>query len=208
MENNKEHWDKVYGEKPCTETSWYEPMPETSLTFIIESGLEKDAAIIDIGAGDCILVEFLLARGYTNLTVLDISEKAVARAKERLGERAKEIEWIVADASNFKHQKQYDLWHDRATFHFLTSAGQVENYLSNLKQAVKPGGFVILGAFSETGPSKCSGLEIKQYSVMEMQQLFAEGFTTINCRNFDHKTPLGKVQNFTFCSFKKEKNLQ
>ena len=207
MENSKEHWDKVYAEKPCIEVSWYEPMPETSLNFITESGLEKDAAIIDIGAGDCILAEFLLARGYTNLTVLDISEKAVARAKERLGERAEEIEWIIADASKFTHEKQYDLWHDRATFHFLTTGEQVENHLSNLKQAVKPGGFVVLGAFSENGPSKCSGLEVRQYSIGEMQQLFAEGFTTISCKNFNHKTPSGQVQNFTFCSFRKNKDL-
>lgn len=203
MENRKEHWNKVYDSKMPTEVSWYEPMPETSLNYIAECKLEEDAAIIDIGGGDSFLAEFLLARGFKDVTVVDISEKAIERAKQRLGERAEEITWIVADASEFKPDKQYDLWHDRAAFHFLTEDEQVERYLQTVKRSVKPGGFLVMGTFSENGPKKCSGIEIRQYSIDQMQALFSNGFTTLGCKNIDHETPSGGTQNFTFCSFRK-----
>lgn len=204
MEDRKEHWNKVYENKKATEVSWYEPMPETSLNYIADCKLEKDAAIIDIGGGDSFLAEFLIGKGYTDITVVDISENAIKRAKERLGEKADEITWIVADAAEFEPQRQYDLWHDRAAFHFLTEDTQVEKYLKNVKQAVKPGGYVVMGTFSETGPTKCSGIEIRQYSISDMQELFADGFTTMSCKNIDHETPSGGTQNFTFCSFRKK----
>ncbi|MFV8838359.1 class I SAM-dependent methyltransferase [Salinimicrobium soli] len=204
METKKEHWDKVYETKPCTEVSWYEPMPETSLACIAECNLEKDAAIIDIGGGDSFLAEFLVAREFTDVTVVDISEKAIERAKERLGENAEKINWIVADAVTFNPEKKYDLWHDRAAFHFLTKEEDVTQYMETVKRALKHGGFVILGTFSEKGPTRCSGLEIKQYSIGQMQKLFSDGFITMNCKNVDHKTPSGATQNFTFCTFKKE----
>lgn len=204
MENKKDHWNKVYETKKPTEVSWYEPMPEVSLTYITDCKLEKDAAIIDIGGGDSFLAEFLLAQGFTDITVVDISEKAIERAKERLGEKADEVNWIVADVSKFQPERQYDLWHDRAVFHFLTEESQIENYLLNAKEAVKPGGFVVMGTFSENGPTKCSGLEIKQYSISQMQELFSEGFSTLSCKNIDHQTPSGGIQNFTFCSFRKD----
>ncbi|MEG9328379.1 Methyltransferase domain-containing protein [Salinimicrobium catena] len=204
MEDRKEHWNKVYENKKPTEVSWYEPMPETSLDYIAECKLEKDAAIIDIGGGDSFLAEFLIGKGYTDITVVDISENALIRAKERLGEKAGDITWIVADAAEFEPQRQYDLWHDRAAFHFLTEDAQVKKYLQNVKQAVKPGGFVVMGTFSENGPTKCSGIEIRQYSIKQMQDLFADGFTAMNCKNLDHNTPSGGTQNFTFCSFKRD----
>lgn len=203
MEDRKEHWNKVYDSKTPTEVSWYEPMPETSLNYITECKLDNDAAIIDIGGGDSFLAEFLLAKGFTDLTVVDISEKAIERAKKRLGERAEEIKWIVADASEFKPERQYDLWHDRAAFHFLTEDEQVQNYLQTVKRSVKPGGFLVIGTFSENGPKKCSGIEIRQYSVSQMQDLFSDDFTTMSCKNIDHTTPSGGIQNFTFCSFRK-----
>ena len=204
MEDRKQHWNQVYENKKATEVSWYEPMPETSLDYITECKLKKDAAIIDIGGGDSFLAEFLIGRGYTDITVVDISESAINRARQRLGEKADEIKWIVADAAEFKPDRQYDLWHDRAAFHFLTEDEKVEKYLKTIKEAVKPGGYVVLGTFSETGPTKCSGLEIRQYSISEMQALFAEGFTTMSCKNVDHTTPSGGTQNFTFCSFQKQ----
>lgn len=203
MEDRKEHWNKVYDSKTPTEVSWYEPMPETSLNYITECKLDNDAAIIDIGGGDSFLAEFLLAKGFTDVTVVDISEKAIERAKKRLGERAEEIKWIVADASEFKPERQYDLWHDRAAFHFLTEDEQVQNYLQTVKRSVKPGGFLVIGTFSENGPKKCSGIEIRQYSVSQMQDLFSDDFTTMSCKNIDHTTPSGGIQNFTFCSFRK-----
>lgn len=204
MEDQQKHWNDVYENKKPTEVSWYEPMPETSLKYIAECELNKDASIIDIGGGDSFLAEFLLARGFTDITVVDISKKAIERAKQRLGEKADQIIWVIADAANFSPERQYNLWHDRAAFHFLTDDRQVENYLSTVKKAVKPGGFVVMGTFSETGPSKCSGLEIRQYTIKEMQELFAQGFTPVSCKNLDHDTPSGGKQNFTFCSFRKE----
>jgi 2-polyprenyl-3-methyl-5-hydroxy-6-metoxy-1,4-benzoquinol methylase len=204
MEDRKEHWNKVYENKKATEVSWYEPMPETSLDYITDCKLEKDAAIIDIGGGDSFLAEFLIGRGFTDITVVDISENAINRAKDRLGEKADDITWVIGDAAEFEPQRQYDLWHDRAAFHFLTEDAQVEKYMQNVQKAVKPGGYVVMGTFSETGPTKCSGIEIRQYSINDMQQLFADGFTTMSCKNIDHETPSGGKQNFTFCSFRKE----
>ena len=205
MNKNQEHWEKVYLEKQPIEVSWYEPMPEVSLNLIRGLHLDKDAAIIDIGGGDSFLAEFLVSEGYNNVTVVDISSNALERARQRMCEKADEVTWIVADASEFKADRQYDLWHDRATFHFFTDSEKREKYLQQLRQAVKPGGFVILGTFSENGPTKCSGLEINQYSVGDMQQLFTEDFNVLSGANVDHKTPSGAVQNFTFCSFQRKK---
>lgn len=204
MEDRKEHWNKVYKNKNVTEVSWYEPMPETSLELIAACKLPKDAAIIDIGGGDSFLAEFLLGQGFTDVTVVDISENAIERAKQRLGEKAENIKWIVADAAEFEPDRKYDLWHDRAAFHFLIKDAEVKKYLETVKKAVKPEGYVVLGTFSENGPTKCSGLEIKQYSISQMQELFKEGFNAMGCKNIDHKTPSGGIQNFTFCSFQKK----
>ena len=204
METKKQHWDEVYETKPCTEVSWYEPMPETSLGCIADCNLQKEDAIIDIGGGDSFLAEFLLAQDYTDITILDISEKAVESAKERLVEKADQLKWIVADVTKFSPDKKYKLWHDRAAFHFLITDAEVEQYLETVRKSIEPGGFVILGTFSEKGPDKCSGLPIKKYSIGQMQKLFAEGFVSMSCKNVDHETPSGTKQNFTFCTFKKE----
>ena len=204
MENRKQHWDQIYEDKAIIEESWYEPMPEISLKSIDDCELDKGAAIIDVGGGDSFLAEFLVAKGHTDISVLDISETALERAKKRLAEKADGIQWLVQDILDFIPEKQYDLWHDRAAFHFLGDDEQVERYLQVLKRAVKPGGFVVLGTFSDKGPEKCSGLKVKRYSVAEMQKLFSEGFINLSCKNVDHKTPSGKIQNFTFCSFRKE----
>lgn len=204
METKKEHWDEVYETKTLTEVSWYEPMPETSLACIADCNLEKDDAIIDIGGGDSFLAEFLLAKDFTNITVVDISEKAIERAKKRLGEKAEEINWIVADVTDFRPNKKYKLWHDRAAFHFLTAEADVQKYLQTLNNSLEPGGFVILSTFSDKGPDKCSGLPVQKYSVGQMQKLFKDGFITMNCKNVDHETPSGKMQNFTICTFQKE----
>ena len=204
MENSKEFWNNVYAEKTCTEVSWYEPMPEVSLDYISHFDLPKDAAIIDVGGGDSFLGEFLVAEDYENVTVLDISETVIERAKERLAERAEEINWMLADVLEFIPPQQYDLWHDRAVFHFFKDEMQQKKYLEILKKSVKPGGYVIIATFSEKGPEKCSGLPVNRYSIGDLQKLFSDGFTSLNCKNKDHSTPTGKVQNFTFCSFKKD----
>ncbi|MCF4101431.1 class I SAM-dependent methyltransferase [Gillisia sp. M10.2A] len=203
MNDKKAHWEKIYTTKELTDVSWYQNKPQTSLDLIAELKLNKDARIIDIGGGDSFLVEYLLDDGYTDITVLDISEAALARAKKRLGEKAAAVKWIVADAATFETEEQYDLWHDRAAFHFLTEESQVSHYISTLRKAIAKNGAVVLGTFSRSGPLKCSGIAIQQYSIEEMKALLEEDFEATHCENIDHHTPFDTVQNFTFCSFKR-----
>lgn len=203
MKGKKSHWEEVYKKKDIEEVSWYQPKAETSMEYILDLNLKKNAKIIDIGGGDSFLAENLLSEGYTNITVLDISEAAIDRAKKRLGKKAEIIEWIVADASNFSSSEKYDLWHDRATFHFLTKEDEIGNYVRTLDNSVKKGGYVVMGTFSEKGPEKCSGIKIKQYSLHDLGEVLPEGFEILECKNVDHITPSEAVQNFSFCSFKK-----
>jgi len=203
MEDRKIHWENIYGTKKFTEVSWYQQKPEVSLDYIHTTGLEKDSAIIDIGGGDSYLVDFLLEEGYSDISVLDISEKALKRAKERLEDKAINVKWIVADAAGFEPQRKYDIWHDRAAFHFLTEKNDIDNYIKNLEEAVNPGGHVILGTFSDKGPEKCSGIYIRQYSAEEMGNLLSSDFELLGCENIDHTTPSGAVQNFIFCRLRK-----
>ena len=203
MKDTKEHWEKIYKTKELEEVSWYQKKPRPSLDYINSLNLSKQAAIIDIGGGDSLLADHLLAEGYKNITVLDISEEAINRAKNRLGEKAEKISWIVADAGNLQLKKTYDLWHDRAAFHFLTDEERIENYLKAMRSSIKKGGHVILGTFSEKGPEKCSGIRIKQYSLHELADLFVEDFEIVNSENIDHITPSEAIQNFSFGIFKK-----
>lgn len=200
-EGNKQHWETVYQTKQVNEVSWTQEVPQTSLDFILSFNLPKSASIIDIGGGDSKLVDFLLDEGYENLTVLDISATALERAKARLGERAEKVKWIVADITDFKPDTSYDVWHDRAAFHFLTENEQIEKYLKIVHAAVT--GFLLIGTFSEDGPKKCSGLEIKQYSGTSLENVFKRDFTKIACKTEDHITPFNTIQNFTFCSLKR-----
>ncbi len=201
MENRKLHWETVYSTKQPNEVSWTQDCPKTSLSFIAETGLPVTASIIDIGGGDSRLVDFLLDLGFTDLTVLDISEAAIARAKARLGIRANLVQWIVADIEDFVPARHYDIWHDRATFHFLTTPQQVAEYVAKAANAVT--GFMTIGTFSEDGPSKCSGLPVKQYSEDELTGVLASGFHKIHCLHEDHVTPFQTVQRFLFCNFSK-----
>lgn len=205
MKDLKEHWENIYSNKKLEEVSWYQPTPETSLKFITEMDLPKNAAIIDVGGGDSFLVDNLLKLGYTNISVLDISGGALKRAKERLGKEAERVSWIEADASEFQPDKQYDLWHDRAAFHFLTDEDKIGSYLKTLENSVKPGGHVVLGTFSDKGPDKCSGIVIRKYSTEELGSLLSNDFEKLKCMNLDHHTPWDSVQNFSFCSFRKLK---
>jgi len=199
----KSHWEKVYGTKQFTEVSWYQPTPQVSLDFVKELNIPKDAAIIDIGGGDSYFADHLLSQGYTNITVLDISESAIARAKERLGEKTAGITWIVSDILEFVPPMTYDFWHDRATFHFLTGEDQVSAYLSVVNKALAVSGKMVIGTFSETGPEKCSGLPVKQYSEQSLTSLIKKWFRKIKCIHTDHITPFNTLQNFLFCSFQK-----
>ncbi len=201
--DSKEHWEKIYTTKSLEDVSWYQPTPEISLEFIGALQLNLDSAIIDIGGGDSFLVDHLLKAGYTNITVLDISEAAINRAKDRLGDLANHVHWIVEDVNSFVPTRQYDVWHDRAAFHFLTKPEDIKRYVSTANQALQTFGSLIVGTFSENGPLKCSGIEITQYSQQSMVRTFADNFVKIECANVDHNTPFDTVQNFTFCRFKK-----
>jgi ubiquinone/menaquinone biosynthesis C-methylase UbiE len=147
----------------------------------------------------------LLDLGFQDITVLDISENALARAKQRLGDRAAKVKWIVADAANFKPAEKYDFWHDRATFHFLTQEKEISNYLETARKSIKQNGIIVIGSFSENGPEKCSGIEVRQYSETTMAERLKMFFEKIRCITIDHVTPSGSIQNFIFCSFRKLK---
>ena len=199
----KNHWETVYETKLPNEVSWTQEKPKTSLAFIHETNLGKSAKIIDIGGGDSKLVDFLVEEGYQDISVLDISFKALERAKKRLGDKAEKVNWIVSDITEFVPETTYDIWHDRATFHFLTSAEQIDKYCKTVKKGVT--GFLIIGTFSENGPKKCSGLEIKQYSESAIENQFSNDFNKIKCITENHITPFDTIQNFTFCVFNKKK---
>jgi|AntDeeMinimDraft_5_1070356.scaffolds.fasta_scaffold00853_2 SAM-dependent methyltransferase len=202
MKNDrKNHWETIYESKSPDEVSWTQEIPKTSLDFIHSFGVDKSVKIIDIGGGDSKLVDYLLDDGFENITVLDISAKALEKAKKRLGNKAAKVSWIVSDITEFKPQTTYDVWHDRATFHFLTTSEDVKAYNLILKEAVA--GFMIIGTFSEDGPRKCSGLKIKQYNENSLTSIFKDGFDKITCKRVDHITPFDSTQNFLFCSFKR-----
>ena len=205
--NRKKHWETVYETKQPQEVSWTQDVPKTSLDFIHSFNISKTDKIIDIGGGDSKLVDFILAEGFENITVLDISEKALERAKKRLGNKAEKVKWIVADAANFKPEEKYDFWHDRAAFHFLTNETDIENYIYTVKEHLTDKGVLVVGTFSENGPKKCSGLEIKQYSEKSMTEKLQKFFEKVRCITVDHKTPFDTIQNFIFCSFKKLKTI-
>jgi len=201
MKSTKEHWEKVYQSKQPSEVSWTQEVPKTSLELIHSFNLPKTARIIDIGGGDSKLVDHLLQEGFSDITVLDISANAIERAKKRLGGKSQRVNWIVSDITEFKPSTKFDLWHDRATFHFLISREQVSTYIDIARRSVT--GYLIIGTFSETGPKKCSGLDIKQYSEESLESELRNGFEKIHCLTEDHITPFNTIQNFLFCSFRR-----
>ncbi|MES2448100.1 MAG: class I SAM-dependent methyltransferase [Bacteroidota bacterium] len=202
--DRKNHWETVYETKNPDQVSWTQEVPQTSLDFISSFEVSKDASIIDVGGGDSKLVDYLLEKGFKNITVLDISDKALEKAKNRLGSKAHKVNWIVSDITEFEPTITYNVWHDRATFHFLTSAEQIAKYIAIVKKSVN--GFIAIGTFSENGPTKCSGLEIKQYTAQTLEEEFKNGFKKIRCLLEDHITPFNTKQNFLFCSFKTHEN--
>ena len=200
--DQKQHWESVYTTKALEEVSWYEEVPTTSLEFLSEAKLPLNAKIIDIGGGDSLFVDHLLKLGYKDITVLDISANAIKRAKKRLGNFADKVKWVISDATHFQPTETYDFWHDRAVFHFITQEQDISTYLSVIEKGFKENGILVVGTFSENGPKKCSGIEIKQYSESELIERFGK-FIKVKCLKTNHQTPFNTVQNFTFCSFKK-----
>lgn len=202
--DRKAHWQNIYTSKELNEVSWYQPTPETSLEQITQNCLDINAAIIDVGGGDSFLADHLLELGYKDITVLDISEAAIERAKKRLGENATNITWIVADVTQFNTTKKYDYWHDRAVFHFLTDKSEINTYVNLVNQHLSENGRMTIATFSESGPKKCSGIEIQQYSKESLTQIFAANFSCINSFYIDHPTPFDSIQNFVFCNFRRK----
>jgi ubiquinone/menaquinone biosynthesis C-methylase UbiE len=203
--DTKNHWDEIFKSKPASQMSWFQPYPKTSIEFIELFNLPLTANIIDVGGGDSRLVDVLLEKGYQNIWVLDISAIAIKRAQERLGQRSQRVHWIVSDVTEFKTGGlRFDLWHDRAAFHFLTNEANIYKYVSVTENVINKGGYLILGTFSEQGPERCSGLNIKQYSEASMSARFEICFERIKCIHEDHVTPFNTIQNFLFCSFKRK----
>ena len=199
----KKHWENVYDTKGDREVSWYQETPTTSLDLIAFLNLDKDAFIIDIGGGNSNLSTVLLKQGYTNLSILDISTTSLERTKAKLGQDAGKIDWIVSDILDFKPKLQYDLWHDRATFHFFTSEHDIAKYVDLVNYAVKKGGYMIIATFSTSGPKKCSGLNITQYSEEKLKAIFNNGFELIKAFEEVHQTPFNTEQNFIYTLFRK-----
>lgn len=197
------HWENIYKTKQANEVGWYQPVPLTSLQLLEQFNIPVTAKIIDVGGGDSFFVDHLLDMGYQDITVLDISETAITRAKERLGDASEKVKWIVADAADFKPPEKYDFWHDRAAFHFLTRDSEVESYIDAVQQSMNPNGILIIGTFSTNGPKKCSGIDIRQYSEASMVEQLKRYFHKVRCFTLDHITPSGATQNYIFCSFRK-----
>jgi trans-aconitate methyltransferase len=198
----KEHWETVYRTRRPEERSWTQETPAISLEFFHKLAVEKSANIIDIGGGDSKLVDHLLEEGFRNISVLDISKEALQRAQERTGILSENVKWIESDVLEFSPVTTYDVWHDRAVFHFLTDEKSIEQYLKIVQASVKS--TVIIGTFSPDGPKKCSGLEVRQYDENSLTDLFKGiSFERIECKRVDHTTPSGAVQNFQFCRFQK-----
>ncbi len=205
MENfdRKKHWEHIYQTKELKDVSWFQSIPSTSLDFFKQLDIPLSAKIIDIGGGDSFLVDHLLNANYKNISVLDISSAAIERAKQRLGLRAKSVKWIVADSATFNPTEKYDFWHDRASFHFLINEQEISNYIEIAYKNINSKGILVIGTFSEDGPIKCSGINIKQYSEKSMTEKLKIYFEKIKCTKVEHKTPFDTIQNFVFCIFRK-----
>jgi len=199
-----DHWQKIYNTKPEKELSWFQEYPAASMEFVLSVKLDLNSRIIDVGTGDGRFIEGMVGKGYRDITALDISEAAIKRAKERLGERSETIRWIASDILYFEPLAMYDLWHDRATFHFLIKEEEINRYISIAEHAIKPNGYLIINTFSRQGPKKCSGLDITQYSELSLTKKLQQGFEKVDCIIEDHTTPRGLVQNFLVCCFKKK----
>lgn len=201
---NKTHWEQIYNTKDCAQVSWYQLHPHLSLQYIQNTGIGKDAHIIDVGGGASTLVDHLLDDGFQQITVLDISAEALQIAKQRLGQRAQSVTWLEANITQaaLPHQK-YDVWHDRAVFHFLTNQEDRQHYVKAVKEAVKPGGHIIVATFASDGPESCSGLEVARYDPQSLHNEFGTDFELLDSTREEHHTPFGTEQKFIYCYCRK-----
>jgi trans-aconitate methyltransferase len=202
-ENRHDHWQKVYTSKGENELSWFQENPALSLECIDRAGANPASAIIDIGGGASRLVDALIERGFRAITVLDLSEAALAAAKARLGDRAHRVQWLASDVTTWEPPQSFDIWHDRAAFHFLTEARDQAAYLSRLRQALKPGGHAIIATFAPDGPERCSGLPVMRYDAASLAQTLGDGFALVEAQNHQHITPWHSMQQFQFSIFRR-----
>ncbi len=200
----KAHWEHIYTTRQPAEVSWYQERPNKSLEWIRSSAIGQEAAIIDVGGGASTLVDHLLTEGYRNLTVMDISAEALSKVRGRLGDKEKQVHWMEADITEVKlSPASFDLWHDRAVFHFLTVAQARRKYLATMNEALAPGGYAIIATFALDGPPKCSGLEVVRFSAETLIQELGSGFALVSSANESHRTPFDTIQSFNYCCFKK-----
>lgn len=198
--NKKDHWEKVYGDKAPDAVSWYAPHLETSLNLIHQASTNKSAALIDIGGGESTLVDDLLSEGYEDISVLDISQKAIDVARDRIGKQADKVHWYCADITQATlPQGYFDVWHDRAVFHFLTEEADRAKYVAQVMRSVKHGGYVIMSTFGPEGPEKCSGLDVVRYDSENLHGQFGKTFKLIDSSTELHQTPMGTTQQFLYC---------
>ena len=200
--SGKTHWQRVYGEKEPTAVSWYQPVPQKSLQLIRFAGVARDDPVLDAGGGASTLVDYLLNEGYTDISVLDISGKALERSRARLGDSASAITWIESDVTKFEPSRQYALWHDRAVFHFLTKSADRDRYIEVVCRALQPNGHLVLATFGPQGPERCSGLDIQRYGIGKLKKLFGRRFDLCSHELEEHETPMGSTQQFLYSSWK------
>jgi len=203
MSGTRSHWEEVYTTKAETAVSWYQPHSARSLEWIMSAAPDHSAAIVDIGGGASRLVDDLIARGYTDLTVLDVAEAALAKSRDRLGHDAGKVDWVVADITTWRPPRIYDVWHDRAVFHFLTEPGQQAAYLSALKAGTAAGSTVVIATFALDGPEKCSGLPVQRYSPKTLSARLGPAFHLTGEAEETHETPWGSEQRFTYATFRR-----
>jgi 2-polyprenyl-3-methyl-5-hydroxy-6-metoxy-1,4-benzoquinol methylase len=195
------HWENVYTTKGEKEVSWFEENPTISLDLILATGVNLGASIIDIGGGASRLVDALIDRGFEAVTVLDLSNKALATAKARLGPRGAKVRWVAADVTTWEPSEIYDVWHDRAAFHFLTELKDRAAYADRVSRAVRPGGHVIIGTFAPDGPERCSGLQVVRHDAVSLSEMLGSGFELMESWPYIHQTPMGSTQRFQFSRF-------
>jgi cyclopropane fatty-acyl-phospholipid synthase-like methyltransferase len=197
------HWETVYQTKDTTKAGWHQTKPQISLDFLGKTQLSKGSAIVDVGGGDSKLVDYLLADGFQDITVLDISETALEKIKHRLKERQVQVKFVVSNILDFNPIEKISLWHDRAVFHFLTGEMEQKEYLSLVEESLATGGYLIIATFSKSGPSVCSGLSVQQYDIQDLEEFFRPGFHLLEGINYDHITPGGSPQNYSVCLFQR-----
>jgi 2-polyprenyl-3-methyl-5-hydroxy-6-metoxy-1,4-benzoquinol methylase len=198
--DTQEHWERIYGTKAPTEMSWFRPHLETSLALVERVAGDRSSSVLDVGGGESTLVDDLVGKGYRNITVMDISRTAIEHTKKRLGSAMQQVTWLVGDITQARlATHSYDVWHDRAVFHFLKDPDQRIAYVGQVASAVKHGGHVIIGTFGPEGPDKCSGLDVMRYDAGSLHHEFGSRFRLVESSKELHRTPFGTTQQFLYC---------